>query len=120
MSTSDPRPTPSGRERRRAERVVMPPTGGAVSVVGARLVDVSPYGMMIESPVALTEDAVLKFRLSVEGRKADVSARVACCTSRPGARHSYGVGLEFLDLPAEVRDQIKDVLSRHVAARRPS
>jgi hypothetical protein len=97
-------------ERRRADRVPMPPVGGAVSVVGARLVDVSPYGMMIESPVALTEDAVLQFRLSVGGRKADVSARVACCTSRPGTRHCYGVGLEFLDLPADVRDQIRDVL----------
>jgi hypothetical protein len=103
-------------ERRRAERVPMPPVGGPVSVVGARLVDVSAYGMMIESPVAMTEDAVLQFRLSVEGRKTDVSARVACCTSRPGTRRSYGIGLEFLDLPAEVRDQIRDVLIRPPAA----
>jgi PilZ domain-containing protein len=102
-------------ERRRAERVPMPATGGAVSVVGARLLDVSPYGMMIESPVAMTQDAVLRFRLSVQGQKADVSARVACCTSRTGTRHSYGVGLEFLDLPGDVRDQIKDVLVRHSA-----
>jgi PilZ domain-containing protein len=102
-------------ERRRADRVPMPATGGAVSVVGARLVDVSPYGMMIESPVAMTQDAVLQFRLSVEGQKADVSARVACCTSRAGARHSYGVGLEFLNLPGGVRDQIRDVLVRHSA-----
>ena len=102
-------------ERRRADRVAMPPVGGPVSVVGARLVDVSAYGMMIESPVAMTEDAVLQFRLSVEGRKTDVSARVACCTSRPGTR-SYGIGLEFLDLPAEVRDQIRDVLIRPPAA----
>jgi hypothetical protein len=102
-------------ERRRAERVPMPPTGGPVSVVGARLVDVSPYGMMIDSPVAMTQDAVLQFRLSVQGQKADVSARVACCTSRTGARHSYGVGLEFLDLPGVMRDQIRDVLIRHAA-----
>jgi hypothetical protein len=103
-------------ERRRAERVAMPPVGGPVSVVGARLVDVSAYGMMIESPVAMTEGAVLQFRLSVEGRKTDVSARVACCTSRAGTRRSYGIGLEFLDLAAEVRDQIRDVLIRPPAA----
>ena len=103
-------------ERRRADRVPMPPVGGPVSVVGARLVDVSPYGMMIESPVAMTEDAVLQFRLSVGGRKADVSARVACCTSRAGTRRSYGVGLEFLDLPAEIRDRIMDALIRPPAA----
>ena len=110
-------PVPSGIERRRYERTPMPPTGGPVSVVGARLVDVSPFGMMIESPVALTEDCVLQFRLSVEGQKADVSARVACCSSRPGGRHSFGVGLEFLDLSAEIRDHLRDVLARHAAPR---
>jgi hypothetical protein len=118
MSTAGPpgpRPSPSGMERRRAERVPMPETGGPVSVTGARLLDVSPFGMMIESPVALTEDAVLKFRLSVDARKVDVSARVAACSARPGARHAYGVGLEFLDLPPDVRDQIRDVLARQSA-----
>lgn len=117
MSTTGARPTPSGMERRRAERVPMPAAGGPVSVVGARLIDVSPYGMMIESPLAMSQDAVLQFRLSVAGQKADVSARVACCTSRAGGRHSYGVGLEFLDLPASVRDQIREVLVRHAGPR---
>jgi len=105
----------AGMERRRSDRLPMPATGGPVSVVGARLVDVSPFGMMIDSPVALTEDAVLQFRLSVEGHKADVSARVACCTSRTGGRHSFGVGLEFLDLPVPLRDQLRDVLARQAA-----
>jgi len=109
--------TADGPERRRCARVPMAPTGGPVSVVGARLVDVSPYGMMIESPVAMKEDAVLQFRLAVEGRKTDVSARVASCVARPGARHAYGVGLEFVDLPGDLRDQIRDVLARHAAAR---
>jgi hypothetical protein len=108
--------SPSGPERRRAERVPMAPTGGPVSVVGARLIDVSPYGMMIESPLAMTEDSVLKFRVAVEGRKTDVSARVAVCTPRPGTRHAYGIGLEFLDMPTEVREQIRGVLVRHTAA----
>ena len=106
----------SGAERRRCARVPMAPTGGPVSVIGARLVDVSPYGMMIESPVAMKEDAVLQFRLAVEGRKTDVSARVACCTARAGVRHAYGVGLEFVNLPSEVREQIRDVLARHASA----
>jgi Tfp pilus assembly protein PilZ len=61
----------------------------------------------------MKEDAVLQFRLAVEGRKADVSARVACCTARPGLRHAYGVGLEFVDLPSDLREQIRDVLHRH-------
>jgi hypothetical protein len=107
----------SGPERRRVERIPMAPTGGPVSVVGARLVDVSPYGMMIESPVPMKEDAVLQFRLVVDGRKIDVSARVACCTARAGLKHAYGVGLEFVDLPTEVREQIRGVLARHASAR---
>jgi PilZ domain len=107
--------TAAGPERRRCARVPMAPTGGPVSVIGARLVDVSPYGMMIESPVAMKEDAVLQFRLAVEGRKTDVSACVACCTARAGVRHAYGVGLEFVDLPSEVREQIRDVLARHAS-----
>ena len=108
--------TEAGPERRRCARIPMAPTGGPVSVVGARLVDISPYGMMIESPVPMKEDAVLQFRLAVEGRKTDVSARVACCTARAGARHAYGVGLEFVDLPSDVREQIRDVLHRHASA----
>lgn len=116
MSTPGTQGTPSGRERRRAERVPMAATGGPVSVMGARLIDVSPYGMMIESPLAMTEDAVLQFRLAVEGRKTDVSARVACCTPRAGARHAYGIGLEFLDLPSDVREQIRGILVRHAKA----
>ena len=120
MSTPDPPPAAAGMERRRAERVRMPETGGPVSVVGAKLIDVSPYGMLIESPVALTQDAVLKFRLSVGGRKTDVSARVAACLSRRGARHAYGVGLEFLDLPAEVREQRRNLLAGYAAPPRSS
>ena len=112
MTPLPPGAVAAGLERRRAERVPMPATRGPVSVVGARLVDISPYGMMIESPVALTEDAVLQFRLSVEGRKTDVSARVAACRSRPGERHAFGVGLEFLDLDPDVRDAIRDALAR--------
>ena len=110
MSTPATTPWP---ERRRCARVPMAPTGGPVSVVGARLVDVSPYGMLIESPVPIKEDAVLQFRLVVEGRKTDVSARVAGCRARPGVRHAYGVGLEFVDLPSEMREQIREVLARH-------
>ena len=45
----------------------MPAAGGVVSVVGARLVNVSPFGMMIESPLPLKSDAVLPFRLVVAG-----------------------------------------------------
>ncbi len=104
-----------GFERRRAERVPMPAVGGPVSVVGARLVDVSPFGMMIESPVAMSEDAVLQFRLVLDGQKVDVSARVANC--RLAAVHRHGVGLEFVSLAPEWRDRLRAVLARHAEGR---
>ena len=103
-------------ERRRAQRIVMTPPANPVSVVGARIVDVSPFGMMIESPVAIAPGAVLPFRVVVDGRTRDVSCRVALC--RPGAggdQRYFGIGLEFLDLPAESRDHLREVLQDHAA-----
>jgi hypothetical protein len=106
---------PGGLERRRAERVPMPASRGLVSVVGARLVNVSPYGMMIESPVPLKSDAILPFRLVVAGLKADVEARVVACAPLPGARR-YGAGLEFSRIAPEIRARLAEVLATVAAA----
>lgn len=111
---------PGGLERRRAERVPMPATGGVVSVVGARLVNVSPYGMMIESPVALRSDSILPFRLVVAGTRADLEARVVACAPLRGTRRCYGAGLEFSRIPAEIRALLVQVLGAPGAAPRPS
>jgi len=101
---------PSGLDRRRGDRVRMPPSGGPVSVVGARLLNVSPFGMMIESLVPLERDAVLALRLIIGGQKFDVEARVAACTPiTGGARRGFGIGLEFAQLPGEVRERLKQV-----------
>jgi hypothetical protein len=84
--------------------------GGPVSVVGAGLVNVSSYGMMIESPVPLEREAVMQFRLVVAGEKTDVDARVAACTPVPGARR-YAVGLEFVRIAPEAQQRLVRVLS---------
>ena len=84
--------------------------GGAVSVVGARLVNISSYGMMIESPVPLEREAVLEFRLLVAGQKADVDARVAACAAIPGSRR-YSVGLEFSRIEPQVQERLVRVLA---------
>jgi hypothetical protein len=100
-------------ERRRAERIPMTPPANPVSVVGARIVDVSPFGMKIESRVAISPDSVIAFRIVVEGRTTDVGCRVANC--RPvmgGAQRVSEVGVEFLDLPDAVADHLREVLSR--------
>ena len=84
--------------------------GGAVSVVGAGLVNVSSYGMMIESPVPLEREAVMQFRLVVAGENTDVDARVAACTPVPGARR-YAVGLEFVRIAPEAQQRLIRVLT---------
>ncbi len=83
---------------------------GAVSVVGAALVNVSSYGMMIESPVPLERDTVMQFRLVVAGQKADVEARVAACMPVPAGRR-YTVALEFVRIPPETQQRLVRVLS---------
>jgi Tfp pilus assembly protein PilZ len=93
----------------------MPPTGGPVSVVGARLLNVSPYGMLIESPMAMTADSVMQFRLVVGGEKTDVEARVAACTAQPGTRRAYGIGLEFTAIDDGIRERLREILAGVVA-----
>ena len=102
---------PAGVERRRSPRTPVPASGGPVSVVGARLHNLSPFGMMIESPVAIATDSELPFRLIVEGEKSDVHARVVACTPLPGRRRAFGVGLEFTRIEEAVRERLAQVLA---------
>jgi len=94
-------------ERRRALRVAMWP-GGPVFVVGAQIVNVSPYGMLIHSPLPLGPESVHRFRLVIAKVPRDVEARVAAC-SREG-RHRYGVGLEFVGATEDLRDRLAHAL----------
>ncbi len=115
-SSAPPSGPPLGINRRRAERIPIG-EGGPVSVVGGRMIDVSPYGMMIESVMALPTDSTHSFRVVVEGVKRDVRARVACCMPRPGTKR-FGVGLEFVDVDADWREHVREVLTRFTASRK--
>jgi len=109
---------PQGLERRRVERAAASSSALAVSVVGARLVNISRYGMMIESLVPFEKDTVLQLRLVVDGQKADVEARVAACTAgAAGGRRSYGIGLEFTRMPTALRDRLARAIAGTTTAR---
>ncbi len=106
MSAGTPAPL-SAFERRRAERIPVPPRGSAVSVVGARLVNISGYGMMIESFVPLERETRMYFRLVVSGEKIDVEARIAACQLvSSGKRRLFGVGCEFTSLSGVGRERL--------------
>ncbi|MGH7533985.1 MAG: PilZ domain-containing protein, partial [Gemmatimonadales bacterium] len=97
---------PEGLERRRGPRTPVDKLSVVVSVVGARLVNISLFGLMIESPVPLEREAVLSFRLVIGAHKGDVEARVAACTlGATGQARRYGIGLEFTTLPLDVRSR---------------
>jgi hypothetical protein len=103
---------PEGLERRRERRIPSREGVPLVSVVGADLVRVSSYGMMIESPLPLEKDSVLKLRLIVAGEQADVEARVAACAlGTTGDRRRFGVGLEFTRIAPRVRARLAQVLA---------
>lgn len=102
---------PAGLDRRRAERIPVPPRGGAVSVVGGRLINVSLYGMLIESLVPMERDARLRLRIVIAGEKVDVETQVVACSLLSSARRKlFGVGLEFVDMPEEVRKRLAEAL----------
>ncbi len=115
-------PAPSGFERRRSERFPLPPRGGGeISVVGARLVNVSAHGMLIESMVPMERDLTLQLRMLIAGEKTDVEARVACCAAlTSGRRRLYGVGLEFTTIPEAAQQRLQAVLAAVRAAQAPS
>ncbi len=106
---ADDPPASRRLERRRAPRLQLPPRGAAISVLGARLLNISRYGMLIESPVPLARDAVLELRVTIQGEPSDVRARVAVCTAQPGLR-VYGVGLEFEALDPRTRERLERAL----------
>ena len=108
---------PGPLERRRGERVRMPEVNAPVRVVGARLVDVSPFGMRIESPLAMQEDSVLPFRMLIEGRPVDVACRVAMSRPGEGSRGRWHeIGLDFLDLEDADADRLRVLLQRPLSA----
>jgi hypothetical protein len=108
-------------ERRRSERLPLPPRGGDIAVVGARLVSVSAHGMLIESMVPMEQDRTLQLRMLIAGEKADVEARVACCSLLASSRRRlYAVGLEFTTIPRGARQRLMSLLGVARTAQAPA
>jgi hypothetical protein len=102
---------PGGLERRRVPRRPPDELVESVSVVGARLLDISPYGLQIEAPVPLAPASSVRLQLLVGGVKSEVEARVADCRQRgtPSGR-AFGVGLELTEVPEALRSRLARAL----------
>jgi hypothetical protein len=80
-------------------------------VVGARLVDISRDGLLLEAPVPLAPQSTLRLRLVVGGVKTEIEARVANSRRRAlRGSHPWGVGVEFGEVPAAVRRRLARAL----------
>ena len=103
---------PQGFERRRSERIPVPSRSSAISVIGARVLNVSAHGMLIESLVPLEREQTLTLRVVLAGHNTDVRARVACCSILGSSRRRvYGVGLEFAAIPEAAHRRLLETLA---------
>lgn len=111
MTGSRPPTGPDGVERRRAARLVPEDLSVPVLVVGSRLVNIGPGGLMLEAPVPLSPESSLHLRLVVAGEKTNVDARVRGCVPRSqGRRQAWAVGVEFENLDPVARARLERAL----------
>jgi len=102
---------PGGVERRRAPRLEPQELAEPVLVVGSRLVNIGPDGLMLEAPVPLAPESALHLHLVLGGERADVDARVRGCSARArGHRHTWRVGVEFENLAPAARARLERAL----------
>lgn len=102
---------PGGVERRRAPRLEPDDLAEPVVVVGSRLLNIGPGGLMLEAPIPLSPESSLQLRLVVAGERTDVHARVRGCVQRAaGRRKAWGVGVEFEDLDPVARERLERAL----------
>jgi hypothetical protein len=101
---------PGGVERRRAPRAEPDELAERVCVMGTRLVNISRHGVLIEAPVPLAPDSTLRLRLVVAGVKSELETRVAQCHRRETAGRRWRIGVEFREVPREMRERLARVL----------
>jgi len=113
VTASRPPTGPDGVERRRAPRLEPDDLAEPVLVVGSRLVNIGPGGLMLEAPIPLSPESSLRLRLVVAGERTDVHARVRGCVPRPeGRRQAWAVGVEFENLDPVARARLDRAIGK--------
>ena len=118
MSGNHRRPRDNGRigPRIRTVESISVNYEGRIEEVAARLPDVSPRGMFINTNQRFPEGAVLnvRFRLAVSGAEIQTRGEVRYC--QPGV----GVGVEFIGISPEATQQIEREIELCSGGRRPT
>jgi hypothetical protein len=100
-----------GVERRQGPRLEPNELAEPVLVVGSRLLNIGPGGLMLEAPVPLAPDSPLHLHLLVGGERADFDVRVRGCVQRSvGRRSSWGVGVQFEAVDSVSRERLERAL----------
>jgi hypothetical protein len=98
-------------DRRRAPRLEPGDLAEPVLVVGSRLVNIGPGGLMLEASVPLAPDSPLHLHLLVGGERTDLDARVRGCVPRGiGRKTAWGVGVQFEGLDPVSRERLERAL----------
>jgi hypothetical protein len=98
-------------ERRQARRLTPNELAEPVLVVGSRLVNIGPGGLMLEAPVPLAPNSPLELHLLVGGERTDLNVRVRGCVARgSGRKHSWGVGVQFEAVDSKARERLERAL----------
>jgi PilZ domain len=98
-------------ERRQGPRLTPSELSEPVLVVGSRLVNIGPGGLMLEAPVPLTPDSPLQLHLLVGGERTDLDTRVRGCVPHgTGRRAGWSVGVQFESLDPISRERLERAL----------
>ncbi len=100
-----------GLERRQAPRLEPGELAEPVLLVGSRLVNIGPGGLMLEAPVPLAPDSSLQLHLLVGGERTHLDARVRGCVQRGTSRRTaWGVAVQFEGVDPVSRERLERAL----------
>ena len=110
-------------DSRNTERVSIPgQVMGEVTVFQPMsIIDLSEAGAQIEASVALRNDSLHDFRLSLNERSVVVKGRIAYCKIGE-LRHGvviYRCGVEFVEVSPHAQDALRAFVAVHCASRPP-
>jgi PilZ domain len=108
-----------GDRRYRARFEIVGQQWGALETLEpVALANISRNGALVDSRVPLAPDSVHRVRLSLDGTATEVQARVRHVSSANSTAFEprYLIGVEFLDVPPSVGEELERLVTAHFDA----